>query len=869
MSNGFKIPQTQSGTVSNIGTGASSASKTTTKNENININFKNGVLLSEEDKKYLRSKGIDPDSMTQNEIKEFLDKKNAAETEPKTAVQNNNQTLASSENKPSAKENIKAEEYNVEVDFNSEANKQFFIDYEQTGVYYDDFLKFSDEEKYAYFLENFTKSQLGEKWETLSPEQKLGAQNSVEKALAENIENWNELTVKDKAGLAGAFVLGNSETNDFLLSGERASLTEQIKENAEHIVEHRHYHENFNKLSEEAYEYYMQKSGSERSGSFYSLPSDQLESIRSEYLEAKVKENNGDTSCLTDFEKQKYESYQKAKKYSDGDLTVWGDCSSDHESSTLEKMKKNELFMAHAKGAERGSDEYIEAASVYLKSEMDSVSPEEAPAKFKELLFNCYDTEDKLILFKAAMKLKGVDIKYITGIREGDDAMAALKMQHAAETGDVKTQTEASKEVAEATKEGLISEKVASSAAANANEIFGEENAAKNVEIILTSNKDKVTQSYVDNLDKYKPQQQEQIGSAVFENKDEKYDTSTQVIFAKNIDKTDKTVQKSQVEKANSTGKAEVIEGVSTTIHKLDKDNQVFAAKNTMSATETLSEKDAKRIQMNIADQIEFCDKSNQLDIHKVVLTSKHDEVLEHAASNINKYDESVQADAIREVYKTGNEKAIEATVVQLDKCSEKAVADTAQESAQYINTIENKYSQKSAEYISEGLATINKAASKPDVSEKDLKIAYVKEFVSASPQEQYKMLSKLPQSMQGTALTIICRYCPHMLSGLVKQGYGKQILKTPGMSSEVIYKVVKIMFEGQSGDKVEAAKYVTDHTSLFSKTTNERAVDVMAYAGEAKKYKKYSTKPEFIQQVLTPRMSAIYPNKEDLFYSA
>ena len=54
MSNGFIIPQTQSGTVSNIGTGASSASKTTTKNENININFKNGVLLSEEDKKYLR-----------------------------------------------------------------------------------------------------------------------------------------------------------------------------------------------------------------------------------------------------------------------------------------------------------------------------------------------------------------------------------------------------------------------------------------------------------------------------------------------------------------------------------------------------------------------------------------------------------------------------------------------------------------------------------------------------------------------------------------------------------------------------------------------------------------------------------------------
>ena len=54
---------------------------------------------------------------------------------------------------------------------------------------------------------------------------------------------------------------------------------------------------------------------------------------------------------------------------------------------------------------------------------------------------------------------------------------------------------------------------------------------------------------------------------------------------------------------------------------------------------------------------------------------------------------------------------------------------------------------------------------------------------------------------------------------------------------------------------------------------TDENIREVISRVGldpdDKKKYKKYSTKPEFIQQVLTPRMSAIYPNKEDLFYSA
>ncbi len=75
-------------------------------------------------------------------------------------------------------------------------------------------------------------------------------------------------------------------------------------------------------------------------------------------------------------------------------------------------------------------------------------------------------------------------------------------------------------------------------------------------------------------------------------------------------------------------------------------------------------EKDEAIVQLNsLSDQIQNCDVSNQLGMHKSIMSSKYTEVQEHAAGNIVNYDSSVQQAAMDTVYETGNQKAIENAV--------------------------------------------------------------------------------------------------------------------------------------------------------------------------------------------------------------
>lgn len=248
------------------------------------------------------------------------------------------------------------------------------------------------------------------------------------------------------------------------------------------------------------------------------------------------------------------------------------------------------------------------------------------------------------------------------------------------------------------------------------------------------------------------------------------------------------------------------------------------------------------------ADYIKDAAVSNQLEMHKTVMNSKYDEVVQHASSNIHKYDESVQADAIKSTYDTGNQKAIDAANAQLDKCSPDAVKSISSEVAEQTKATETKYAQEVAKQVADFHNEYQKITGSvadenllPDENEQ--KVAYVKEFLTATPQEQYKMLSKLPQAWQGTVFSKICQYCPNMLTGLVKQGYGKQILKTPGMPSEVIYKVINTMLTSSDTDKKEAAKYVIQHQSFFTDSTLERCEEFMASSRKSN-YQSYTSDP-------------------------
>ena len=102
------------------------------------------------------------------------------------------------------------------------------------------------------------------------------------------------------------------------------------------------------------------------------------------------------------------------------------------------------------------------------------------------------------------------------------------------------------------------------------------------------------------------------------------------------------------------------------------------------------------------------------------------------------------------------------------------------------------------------------------------------------------------------------------MLSGLVKQGYGQYILNTPGLDSDVVYKVVDIMLTCQTSDKKAAAKYVKSHKAMFQDSTIERCEEI---TNKDKKTKNYSSMPllSTVKGALAPKKTDIYPNQEEL----
>lgn len=301
---------------------------------------------------------------------------------------------------------------------------------------------------------------------------------------------------------------------------------------------------------------------------------------------------------------------------------------------------------------------------------------------------------------------------------------------------------------------------------------------------------------------------------------------------------------------------------------RFDKENQTEGMELAYNRTDELFEGDEKIELLNKnADHIANADKENQLDMHNFYMESKYSDVVEHAAGNIYKYDESVQGDALDSTKNTGNQDAIDAAMSNFDK-----YADYVQENPKY-QAMQQETEVRQAQEVAQQVAEFHEQYEKltgmqsnieQEITDDEQKLSYIKNFLNASPQEQFKLLSKIPMSWQGTVFSKIATYCPQMLSGLVKQGYGQYILNTPGLDSDVVYKVVDIMLTCQTSDKKAAAKYVKSHKAMFQDSTIERCEEI---TNKDKKTKNYSSMPllSTVKGALAPKKSDIYPNQEEL----
>ena len=234
------------------------------------------------------------------------------------------------------------------------------------------------------------------------------------------------------------------------------------------------------------------------------------------------------------------------------------------------------------------------------------------------------------------------------------------------------------------------------------------------------------------------------------------------------------------------------------------------------------------------------------------IMKSKYDDVLEHAANNINKYDESVQADAIKSTYATGNEKAIEACNLQIDKCKGD-LSSVQNEINANVAQMEAKYTQKAAETVADSLTNIAQAQNANQMTsqaQSEYKQQLITSFMKADSAERYKMISKLPSNIKSDVYLMMCKYCPKLLSSdmigdIVQMGYGRTILRTDGVSAAIKFELVHKMLSSDSSNKKIASTYVFENEAIFAEATRDKALAVVQNTKIDTSDNKYASKPE------------------------
>jgi len=258
-----------------------------------------------------------------------------------------------------------------------------------------------------------------------------------------------------------------------------------------------------------------------------------------------------------------------------------------------------------------------------------------------------------------------------------------------------------------------------------------------------------------------------------------------------NTNLTDKNLQKSNVDFFMKHGTEDTNVRVIDTAGQLHKDNQVYAIEQ---RTSTGNEK-----YINAAvDAIKTLHKDNQTAATQATLKA---------------------------AVETGNQKAVESIVSQIN--TQKIDANVAKDPviAAQIAKVEQKYILELAKKVSDFNSEVDKVSGNNSKTREE----YIKEFTKASPQEQYRMLAKLPDSLKKEAFAMMAKYNPSMLKNFVLYGNGAQILHIPGLPADVVNMVVNIMLNDNNLKNQQiAAEFIKKSPSRFRESTYERAVTIL-----------------------------------------
>lgn len=206
--------------------------------------------------------------------------------------------------------------------------------------------------------------------------------------------------------------------------------------------------------------------------------------------------------------------------------------------------------------------------------------------------------------------------------------------------------------------------------------------------------------------------------------------------------------------------------------------------------------KDEAVNQLNVlSDQIQYCDKDNQLAMHNEIMGSKYSEVQEHAAGNIKNYDPSVQPDAMSSVYKTGNQKAIETAIASIPEFKSPDVQQIVLKQA----VMELVDKEAFADILAKlgGTLTSEQIA---HLSPSERREYFTKLFDKANFSDQVAMLKNILHGNSGikskvTVYNLIGKFYPNLFEELVKDsGVAEKVYNMQGLDPKLKNKTVEVI---------------------------------------------------------------------------
>ena len=714
----------------------------------------------------------------------------------------------------------------------------------------------------AFMLGNILPKLGAKEWEKLTPEEQSARINGVEAKLTEEVPSWEKLQSTDKIMLARAFMIA-SPYSELRKEAEDAgaNFNQQLETVISKVIERReniyNKFEQIKELDNNVLDYLKKTEGFSGDDLSMYKNGEETDIVRFNYLNDKIQKNNGDISCLNETELQLYNDY-KSLKEKGWDLHL-GNYSQDKANSTFKKMSKDATFQEVFKDyisnnlvtledeKEVYKEAVTEATYAYVKKDLgitikdgkfyDVASGKElskdevgkiGTAKFKKWLDNCDAFYEKKLLFDVAYKLQEEYPEIGDIAKMYDFASAKTKTIAAGESKDAERELSIVLEMKEFKHpdhpQSLEISKVAAHVISRP-DVLGELQKTTIAKELLQIGSPEVGEAYFQASEKgtYSADEQSEVGTAVFENKDSEYSEATQVQFASNTHRMAKSIRRDMHDKANATGNVNVMKAGIDNIHKHDADDQSYLFESSHAASAKMAKEDAIYLETALADQVPLLHADNQLHAHETLMTSQYDEVLEYVTKNIVNYDSSVQAEALQMSIDTGNTKAIEAAASVASEIAANAEATNSSSSIQsdpalqqVIAQIEAKYNQQVVNAIVEAVIENNVDASNPDVanmSPEERRQYYSDKFNNVKDLSAF--IDRLPDSTKKEAYIKIAMYCPNLLKTIAAT-HGSAILKIPGLPLQVINIVAIAMLNSGGEAKKEGAKFILK-TNFFS----------------------------------------------------